>query len=428
VTPLRPPVALPDFVSTLAYGFVLVGNPWPPPSLEREPEGQPTSSTRGSRTRRLAEQRDGPAIFEDIWHDEPLVAEIGVFPVAQDKASGSIQPAKEKAALGDDLCESPESLPEREPGRGRDAGSPVDIPRLGWRDILFRVWRNIAKHRILALAAGTTFYALLAIFPGIGATLALYGLFVDPHSAQRMFDQLSAVLPGGGQDILRDQVTRLTAQPSTRLGFAFLLGLTTSLWSASSGVRALIDTLNIVYGEDEKRGLVKLYLLSLAATLVIIVFFLIVSFALIAVPIVLNYIWIGDLPMTLLDLLRWPILFCIAVFALAVVYRYGPSRREARWRWITWGSALATVLWLVASLLFSWYAANFGSYNTTYGSLGAVVGFMTWVWISSTVLLLGAEVNAETEHQTVRDTTVGRDKPIGHRGAWVADTKGKAQN
>jgi len=193
-------------------------------------------------------------------------------------------------------------------------------------------------------------------------------------------------------------------------------------------VRALIDTLNIVYGEDEKRGLVKLYLFSLAATIAIIVFFIVVSLALIAVPIVLDYIWMGELPKALLDLLRWPILFCIAVFAIAVIYRYGPSRREARWCWITWGSALAVVLWLVASLLFSWYAANFGSYNKTYGSLGAVIGFMTWMWISATVLLLGAEVNAETEHQTVRDTTVGGDKPIGRRGAWVADTKGKAQH
>ena len=288
----------------------------------------------------------------------------------------------------------------------------MDIPSRGWRDVLLRVWSNIGKHRILALAAGITFYALLAIFPGIGATLALYGLFADPHSAQQMFGQLSAVLPGGGQDILRDQVTRLTAQPSARLGFAFLLGLATSLWSASSGVRALLDTLNIVYGEEEKRSLVKLYLFSFAATVAIIFFFVVVSLALIAVPVVLDYVWIGDLPKTLLDLLRWPILFCIAAFALAVVYRYGPSRREARWRWITWGSTLATVLWLVASLLFSWYAVNFGSYNKTYGSLGAVVGFMTWMWLSSTVLLLGAEVNAEMEHQTVRDTTIGRDKPM----------------
>ena len=347
--------------------------------------------------------------------------------MAQKKTSGSIQPAKEKAASGEDLSEAPETLPLREPGRGRDAASPGQIPGRGWRDILLRVWSNISKHRILALAAGITFYALLAIFPGIGATLALYGLFADPHSAQQMFDQVSTVLPGGGQDILRDQVTRLTAQPSARLGFAFILGLVISLWSASSGVRALVDTLNIVYGEEEKRSLVKLYLFSLAATIVIIVFFIVVSLALIAVPIVLNYVWIGDLPKMLLDVLRWPILLCIAALTLAVVYRYGPSRQQARWRWITWGSALATVLWIVASLLFSWYAANFGSYNKTYGSLGAVVGFMTWLWISSTVLLLGAEVNAEAEHQTVRDTTVGADKPIGRRGAWVADTKGKVQ-
>ena len=242
-----------------------------------------------------------------------------------------------------------------------------------------------------------------------------------------MFDQMSAVLPGGGQDILRDQVTRITTQPPARLGFAFILGLAVSLWSASSGLRALIDTLNIVYGENEKRSLVKLYAFSLIATILIIIFFLFISLALIALPLILDYLWLGNFSKLSLDLLRWPILFCIAAFAFAVVYRYGPSRKYARWRWITWGSALATGLWLVASLLFSWYAANFGSYNKTYGSLGAVIGFMTWMWLSSIVLLIGAEVNAEMEHQTVRDTTVGPEEPMGKRGAWVADTKGKAQ-
>jgi len=344
-----------------------------------------------------------------------------------DKARTGIQPAKEKAGSDDEVSPFPERLPEEEPGRGREAAAPGQIPARGWRDILLRVWRNIDKHRVLALAAGITFYALLAIFPGIAASLALYGLFADPHSAQQMFDQMSAVLPGGGQDILRDQVTRITTQPPARLGFAFILGLAMSLWSASSGLRALIDTLNIVYGENEKRSLVKLYAFSLIATILIIIFFLFISLALIALPLTLDYLWLGNFSKLLLDLLRWPILFCIAAFAFAVVYRYGPSRKYARWRWITWGSALATGLWLVASLLFSWYAANFGSYNKTYGSLGAVIGFMTWMWLSSIVLLIGAEVNAEMEHQTVRDTTVGPEKPMGKRGAWVADTKGKAQ-
>jgi membrane protein len=321
-----------------------------------------------------------------------------------------------------------ERFPEEEPGRGREARTPSQIPPRGWCDILLRIWANIGRHRVLAIAAGITFYGLLAIFPGIAAALALYGFFADPHSAQGLFDQLSGVLPGGGQDVLRDQITRITAQPAAQLGFAFILGLLTSLWTASSGVRALIDALNIVYGEEEKRSLVKLYAFSIVATIAAILFFLLVSLALIALPIVFDYLWLGSFSKLLLNLLRWPVLFCIGAFALAVIYRYGPSRNQARWRWISWGSAGATIAWVAASLLFSWYALNFGSYNKTYGSLGAVIGFMTWMWISAIVMLLGAEVNAEMEHQTVRDTTVGDEKPMGERRAWVADTIGEAQD
>jgi len=319
-----------------------------------------------------------------------------------------------------------ERLPEVEPGRGRDARTPSQIPARGWRDILLRTWANIARHRVLAIAAGITFYGLLAIFPGIAAALAFYGFFADPQSAQGLFDQLSGALPGGGQDVLRDQITRITAQPAGPLGFAFILGLLISLWTASSGIRALIDALNVVYGEDEKRSLVKLYAFSIVATIAAIIFFLLVSLALIGLPIVLDYLWLPSFSKILLNLLRWPLLFCIGAFALAIIYRFGPSRHHARWRWITWGSAGAIIAWIAASLLFSWYTANFGSYNTTYGSLGAVIGFMTWMWISAIVLLLGAEINAEMERQTVRDTTVGGDKPLGERGAWVADTMGEA--
>jgi membrane protein len=319
-------------------------------------------------------------------------------------------------------------LPEEEPGRGRHARRPSELPPLGWRDIVLRVWANIARHRVLAIAAGITFYGLLALFPGIAAALALYGFFADPHSAQGLFDQLSGILPGGGQDVLRDQITRITAQPAARLGFAFILGLLISLWTASSGVRALIDALNIVYGEEEKRSLVKLYSSSIVATIAAIIFFLLVSLALIVLPVIFDYLWLGGFSKFLLNILRWPFLFFIGAFALAVIYRYGPSRHQARWRWISLGSAGATIAWVVASLLFSWYAANFGSYNKTYGSLGAVIGFMTWMWISAIVMLLGAEINAEMEHQTVRDTTVGEEKPMGERGAWVADTKGEAQD
>ena len=314
---------------------------------------------------------------------------------------------------------------ERAPAR--QASVPIDIRPRGWRDIAIRVWANIGRHRVLAIAAGVTFYALLALFPGIAAVLAVYGLFADPRSVAHIFDELSAVLPGGGQDILRDQLTRITTQPSAGLGLAFILGLGTSLWTASSGVRAFVDSLNIVYAEEEKRGLFKLYVFSLIATVALIVFFIIVMLTLIALPVALDYAGLGDLSKVLIDVMRWPLLLCLVAIGITAIYRWGPSRNPARWRWINWGSAFATLAWLAVSLLFTWYAANFGSYNKTYGSLGAVVGFMTWIWLSTIAILLGAEVNAEMEHQTVRDTTAGPGKPMGDRGARMADQVGQAR-
>jgi membrane protein len=264
------------------------------------------------------------------------------------------------------------------------------------------VWKNIGRHRLLAIAAGITYYGLLALFPGIAAAVALYGLVADPHSAQHLFDQLSGVLPGGAQTVLSDEVKRLTSQPATHLGFAFFVGVATSLWAASSGLRALGDALNIVYGEEEKRGFVKLYGASLLATVIAILFFFVVTLTLVALPIALKYLWFASSSKMLINVLRWPILFCLIAFAFSLVYHYGPSHEERRWRLISWGSAAASLGWLIVSLLFSWYAANFGSYDKTYGSLGAVAGFMTWMWLSAVVVLIGGEINAQLERVNSR--------------------------
>ncbi|MGY4445544.1 YihY family inner membrane protein [Bradyrhizobium sp. i1.3.1] len=202
----------------------------------------------------------------------------------------------------------------------------------------------------------------------------------------------------------------------------FLVGLLISLWSANAAMKALFDTLNIVYGEQEKRGFVKLNAISLSFTLAAIAFVLIALGAVVAVPVILNYMWLSNIAELVVRWARWPVLFVAVALVLASVYRFGPSREAPRWRWLTWGSIVATLLWLVASALFSFYAANFGTFNQTYGSLGAAIGFMTWLWISAIVILLGAELNAEMEHQTARDTTTGAPEPLGARGARMADT------
>jgi membrane protein len=234
-------------------------------------------------------------------------------------------------------------------------------------------------------------------------------------------------MPGGAIDVAREQLTRVASKGNQTLGLTFIIGLSVSLWSANAAMKSLFDTLNIVYGEKEKRGFLKLNAMSLAFTLAAISFILAVLCAIVLLPVVLNYLSLSNLADLLIRTVRWPAMFLAVALALACIYRFGPSREAPRWKWITWGSVVATILWLGASALFSWYAANFGRFNETYGSLGGAIGFMTWLWISAIAILLGAELDAEMEHQTARDTTTGSPKPIGVRGARMADTVGAAR-
>lgn len=280
----------------------------------------------------------------------------------------------------------------------------------------------------MALGAGMIFYSLLAIFPALAALVAVYGLFSDPTAIVNHLDQVSGILPGGAIDVAKDQLTRVASKGSQTLGLTFAIGLAVSLWSANAAMKALFDTLNIIYGEREKRGFVKLNAVSLCFTVGGIAFVLLALGGIVVIPVALKYVGLSDFADLLLRIARWPAMFVAVSLALAVIYRYGPSRQTPRWRWVTWGSALAALLWIAASGLFSWYAASFGKFNETYGSLGAVIGFMMWLWISAIVILIGAELDAEMEHQTVRDTTTGAPKPMGVRGAKMADTVGAAQS
>lgn len=315
-----------------------------------------------------------------------------------------------------------------EQARGRYAEDPSDIPALGWKDILIRAWRNIADDRIVALAAGVTFYGILAIFPALAALVSVYGLFADPSIIQRDVHALSSILPPGVIDVVGDQMRRLTSRGPTTLGATFAGSLVFSLWSANSGIQSLFDALNIVYHEKEKRSYPKLYAVSLAFTLAGLAFGIVVVGLVAVLPVALSYVHLGADIAVLLSGLRWPLMLVLIALAIAVVYRLGPSREKAQWRWVTWGSLLASVLWLGASMLFSWYTTSLASYDRTYGSLGAVIIFMTWVWITNIVVLLGAELDAEIEHQTMQDTTTGPPRPMGERGAHVADTIGAPQD
>lgn len=311
--------------------------------------------------------------------------------------------------------------------RGRTAASPSEIPARGWKDILWRVYGNISDHRILALAAGMTYYSILAIFPALAALVAIYGLFSDPVSLAKHLDDVAGVVPGGAVEIAREQLTRVASKGNHALGFTFLVGLAVSLWSANAAMKSLFDTLNIVYGEEEKRGFLKLNAMSLGFTVAAVAFVLAALGAVVVIPIVLHYVGLSDAADFLIRIARWPAMFLALAVGLAAIYRFGPSREAPRWRWITWGSVAATLMWIAASALFSFYAANFGTFNETYGSLGAAIGFLTWLWISAIAILLGAELNAEMEHQTTRDSTTGRPRMLGARGAKMADTVGVAR-
>jgi membrane protein len=269
-------------------------------------------------------------------------------------------------------------------------------PRSWWL-ILKSVAADVVNHRILAEAAAVTFYALLAIFPALAALISLYGLIADPTTIGAHLSVLEGVIPGGGMQILSDQIHTLTTTPHQALGFGAISGFLISLWSANAGVKSMFDALNAVYGERETRSFLHLTWLSLCFTIGILIFVILAITAVIVLPTVLNYVGLGATTAFLLTFLRWPLLLAGLGLFLAFVYRYGPSRRTAKWHWISWGNTAASIAWIAASLGFSYYVANFGSYNRTYGSLGAAVGFMTWIWISTIIVLTGAELNSELE-------------------------------
>lgn len=311
-------------------------------------------------------------------------------------------------------------------GRGRDAQWPSRFPAAGWKDIAWRVASEISEDRILLIAAGATFYLLLALFPALAAFVSLYGFVADPTTIAEHIAFLGGFLPSGALDFIRSQLEALVQQNANALSARFVFGLLLALWSANAGMKTLFDALNIVYEEREKRSFLMLNAQSLLFTLAAIVLGILMIISVGVVPAALAFLRLGDSTELIIRVLRWPVTLVFIAAGITVIYRFGPSRNPARWRWISWGAALTTVVWFAASLGFSYYLENFANYSATYGTLGAVIGFMVWTWISVIILLIGAELNAEMEHQTAFDSTKGAPVPIGSRGATVADTLDRA--
>jgi membrane protein len=311
-------------------------------------------------------------------------------------------------------------------GRGRRSHNPLQIPWAGWKDILWRTYQRTGEDRLLATAAGVVFFGLLAVFPAITALVSCYGLFANPSTIGANLQTLALMLPEGSFQIVQDQVARVLMKGNTALGATFLFGLGLAVWSANAGVKAVIDALNVVYEERERRSFVRLNLIALAFTTGGIAALLLMVAAVVMVPLLLDHIGLAPESQTIISLARWPLLLAILLVALALLYRFGPSRRPPRWQWLNVGTLAAALLWIAGSSLLSWYLSNFANYSATYGSLGAAIGLMMWMWMSAIIVLCGAELNSEIEHQTALDTTVGRPKPLGARGALMADTLGTA--
>ncbi|RUO26582.1 hypothetical protein CWE09_07720 [Aliidiomarina minuta] len=308
--------------------------------------------------------------------------------------------------------------------RGRKASKPTKIPWRGWYDIGRRVMANVGRHNISLIAAGVALFLMLSIFPALNVAVSLYALVSSPENIISHIEPLRQLLPEQAFDILREQLTELSDADGAALNLTLLVSLIVGFWVARKGARALIIACNIVYDEDEKRPFWGLLAVSFLFTVVGVFGFVALALLAILLPIVLNMVPLGGFVETLLRVLRWPILAMIFIFVLECVYRFAPNRKNAKWRWVSVGAVIATVLWIAASIGFSIYVQNFTNFNETYGAIGGVIVLILWFYISALVVLLGAEINAEMEHQTKVDSTVGEDKPMGERGAYVADTVG----
>jgi membrane protein len=316
----------------------------------------------------------------------------------------------------------------REPGRGRSAETPNEIPAKGLRDVFWRMLREVIDDRVTLVSAGVTFYILLSLFPALGALVSLYGFIADPGTMAKHITFVADILPPGAFDIILTQLNVLARAKPSSLSVGFVLGLVIALWSANSAVKAMFDAMNIAYGETEKRSIIRLNLISLLFTGMALIFAAILIAAIGVVPAILTYLWLDRWQEALISFVRWPVVLAFVGSGITLIYHFGPSREFAKFRWLSWGAAFSTLSWLIASLLFSFYLETFADYQATYGALGALIGFMIWTWISVIIVIVGAELNAELERQTARDTTTGSPRPLGERGAYVADTVGAAED
>jgi membrane protein len=303
--------------------------------------------------------------------------------------------------------------------QGRQAEAPQQIPPKGWMAIAKRTAKEVKADQVPLLGAGVAFYALLSLFPAIIAGVSIYGLVADPQTVRDQIDKLTQMLSPETAKILSQQISQITSSAGGALGVATVVGILTALWSASSGMKALITGVNLAYDETESRKFVKLRGLSILLTLGAMLLLTVAGATIAGFPPIAD-----NLPVALqwvVSILRFVVLAVLLILGLAVLYRYAPNRDEPKWSWVSWGSVIATVLWVLASIGFSIYVNSFGNYNKTYGALAGIIILMFWLYLTAVIVLVGAELNTEMELQTARDTTKGPEQPMGERGGHAAD-------
>lgn len=308
------------------------------------------------------------------------------------------------------------------PPTGRDADSPTQIPARGWKQVVVRTWKQSSEDNVGLVAAGVAFYAFLALVPLLGATVLTYGLIAAPQTVVANVKSLTGIMPQDAAKLIGDQLMSVVQTSGSKKGLGLLLAIAVALFGARNAAGSLITALNIAYEQQERRGFLKVNLMSLAITAAAVVMAVVALLAIAALGYLAKLLpGAPEFILVLGKLLSYALLLAGAAAAAATLYRYGPDRDRAKWTWISAGTIVAAGGSVLLTLGFGLYVSKFGNYNKTYGSLATVVILVTWLYLSAYVFLFGAELNSELEHQTAKDTTAGSEKPLGARGAWSAD-------
>jgi membrane protein len=306
--------------------------------------------------------------------------------------------------------------------RGHQASSPWQMPQAAWKDIFVRTYKRTWDDNVALVAAGVAFYGFFALLSLLGLIVLVYGLAADPMSVVIHMHALTGVLPTDVSSVIGDQLmTAVRASQKTK-GLGILVAFLVATYGGTNGASSVITALNIAYEEKEKRGLFRFYLLAISMTLSA----LVIALAALAGTAALAYLQhllpnASPVAVTAGKLIGYVLLTAVAAAIASTLYRFGPSREDAQWKWITPGSLFAALAWLLLTWVFGIYVSRFTNYDASYGSLGTVVALLTWMYLSAYAFVFGAELNSEIEHQTATDSTTGSPEPMGDRGAWAAD-------